>query len=527
MSDIETIILRFRDMSIFNTIDLHKQIIIDNTDDPFVWWGWWAKPQEKVALEEIKTLSKKITAENPLTIYLFDSGKIKLHEAKCLAIEFSNGDFLPAPDKTRTPDYYSQNEYMMWFKLKEISDNISDIDSKLKEYSYIEINEHFVSHQSPFSMFDQKKIYNAKELFEQQRTIWYIRTAKRTDIDREICSYNPPLESYENRFSINKCRDILWLSDLHFSETHHAFVEKVGCDNKLDNLLNKRISCIGGFTPSRIIASGDFTFSAETSEFKLAEDFFKNLQSIYNVENSCLTFCPGNHDMKYSVNPYKDDDEVVLNFPEAKKNYLSFYVKVKGSQATEDMNSIQRFIIEGGKMIELISLNTCILQQDKKHFKGMGFAGKNQLDGLESELKKSKNLNVFRILIMHHNLLPVTFCEEPKVNPIYSILLDSEAVSQFCINNSVRLILHGHTHKNYFSKITRKDKENQDITYYVIGLGSSGAIQDDLNDGSKNEFAELSLDKDKINAKIYNISPNGDTGDKTPIKDYTIPYEEN
>ena len=51
---LKTVILRFRDLNTSNTIKVHKDII-----DLFgsVWWGWWAKPQEKVPIDEFNFLN--------------------------------------------------------------------------------------------------------------------------------------------------------------------------------------------------------------------------------------------------------------------------------------------------------------------------------------------------------------------------------------------------------------------------------------------------------------------------------------
>ena len=120
-----------------------------------------------------------------------------------------------------------------------------------------------------------------------------------------------------------------------------------------------------------------------------------------------------------------------LNFEEAKENYRNFYQSVKGITANEYMNSIHRIITTKGKLIEIISLNTCILQQNKEHFRGMGFVGNDQLEAIRKELKLTDKINPYRIIVMHHNLLPALYSEMPVINPMYSIMLDSEAITQF------------------------------------------------------------------------------------------------
>ena len=53
-SRLKTIILRFRDLSIADTIFEHNKIIGENH---FVWWGWWAKPQETIPFKEFGQLN--------------------------------------------------------------------------------------------------------------------------------------------------------------------------------------------------------------------------------------------------------------------------------------------------------------------------------------------------------------------------------------------------------------------------------------------------------------------------------------
>lgn len=75
---IKTIILRYRDLSNKNTIELHKKII---NSKGFVWWGWWAKPQEKISLEVFSELKSKAELDG-IDIYLLDSGKFELRKSK-------------------------------------------------------------------------------------------------------------------------------------------------------------------------------------------------------------------------------------------------------------------------------------------------------------------------------------------------------------------------------------------------------------------------------------------------------------
>lgn len=524
-TNIKTIVLRYRDLSSKDTIKLHSDIIKTKKS---VWWGWWAKPQEKVALEQFSELKKHANSKEGLKLFLLDSGKVELRTAICTDICFDpTGKTIPSPAKTATPTYYRRSEYMIWFKLVEISKPIDNATEEINKFSYLKIDEHFATRISPFSAFENKKVYDLNELVEQQCTIWYLREAAETDQDRRIVSYAPSSGNVDSSFSIDGSNKLLWLSDLHFSKGHHAFSNTVGSNNSLFNVLKSKLEAISFNNFSKALISGDFTFKSSDEEFKSAEEFCEQLSSCYAISGSSLVICPGNHDMMYAKEEYKDDDPVVLTFDAAKENYIKFYEKVRGVTANKYFNTVQRFVTSNGVMVEMISLNTCILQQDSKHFRGMGFAGNDQLRELSKILKQTEKMNTVRILTMHHHLLPVIYSEKPQVNPMYSILLDSEAISQFCLDNKISIILHGHTHKDYYSEMTRKikkDRKELKRTIYIVGLGSAGAVREDLTIGANNQFATLTFESEQLKICIYELLPDGNNENKEVLKEHIIPY---
>lgn len=522
-NDVEKIVLRYRDLSSKNTIQLHKDIIERNT---YVWWGWWAKPQEKVDLQTFAELKHR-AEQGEIEIYLLDSGKEELRSAKCVDIQFDmSGTHIKSPEKKNTPRYYNKNEYMIWFKLTSISDVLTNGNQIINEYSYIKKDEHFASRISPFGAFENKRVFNLSELIEQQCTIWYLRKAATGDGKHQIVSYAPGHGNGDSCFMIDETNRIIWLSDLHFSKEHHAFKNTVGSDNSLFNVVNEKLDSIKYKNFSRVLVTGDFTFRSSEEEFKQAQQFFEKLSSVYSITGERFAFCPGNHDMEYAKEEYTDDSAVDLTYDEAKKNYIEFYERIREITANEYINSIQRFITLNGKLIELICINTCILQQDSSHFRGMGFAGNDQLRYLKKILKKTEKMNAVRILAMHHNMLPVAYSETPQVNPMYSILLDSEAISQFCIENNISIVLHGHTHKEFYTEITRKDSGGNKKNIYVVGLGSTGAIKEDLSEESNNQFATIQFENSEIKISIYSISPTGGCSTKDCVVEHIIPYGE-
>ena len=525
-SNLKTVILRFRDLSVPDTIARHREIC---EQKEYVWWGWWAKPQERVPLEAFGALGRKIHENGELEIMLFDSGKRKIYTAKCGEISYkTDGEKQYSPDKECTPNYYSENDYLAWFKLTSISESLSDGDANrlLRKLSYYRVDEFFTSRKSPFSPFYNKKIYSTSELADQQRTIWFVRDAKPGDLNHEIHSYSDSLNNDKNVdecFRLLPTRDVLWLSDIHFSADHHAFLDEAGSNNQLYIRLHHELKNLNK-TISHIIISGDLTYTASENEYNIAWDFVKNMNSLYDLHETSYSISPGNHDLKFSDSPYKPHDKIEIPFEESKECYTQFYHQVFGTDPTDTLYSIRRFLTPDLIPVELISVNSCALQQDKNHFRGMGYVGNDQMNAIEEKLSKTDGSGTLRILVMHHHLLPVMFSEKPEVSKMYSMTLDSEAISQFVIKNNIKLVLHGHAHKGFYSEIIRQgngeDKPKQ--KYYVVGIGSAGAIQKDLSDGATNMFGDIVFNKETMNISIYSLFANGQKSKE--IITYRIPY---
>lgn len=531
--EVKTVILRFRDMAIQDTIFAHQQIL---TDKGYVWWGWWAKPQEKVPINEFNRLRDMCEQPDGLVVYLFDSGNQLLYEATCTDIYYSNGDKILSKETDHTPAYYASEKYMAWFQFKSIT-KLSDINQKLQKLSYCKVDDFFVSGHSPFTPFYGKRIYDTGELQEQQRTIWFVRDWKKGDKLYKIHSYFALLsngQNVERNFKLLRTNSLLWMSDLHFSKEHHAFKAEPGNNNSLSIRLQESLDTLPEGNISFVIVSGDLTFAAKEEEFRFAEQFISDLNSMYQLDKTNYAICPGNHDIRLRKRGFKADGKVDVASEEAKEGYVQFYRRMFGVEPTDSLYSIKRFLTQDMVPVEVIAVNTCVLQQGK-HFMGMGMIGNDQLASIESDLALTKDRQVVRILVMHHHLLPVMYSEQPKVSQMYSMMLDSEAVSQFAIKNGIGLVLHGHTHKEYYAEIVRQNKptgKQQDKTggttdkrkFYVVGLGSTGAVQADLSEGRNNMFAVLSFSRKELQIAQYSLNPTGES--PILIQSYQIPLHE-
>lgn len=531
-NELATIILRFRDLNIDDTIEKHRAICSDPTGDGYVWWGWWAKPQENLPADVFVNLNKKATDKKGLDIYLFDSGALLLYKAVCLEIRFDpSAKKVSSPEKPKTPEYYRDRSYLAWFKLKSIDGPLDrqDAESLLKQYSYYRVDSFFLSGKSPFGPFYDKIVFSLNELFDQQRTVWFIREANSKDKKHEITSYSEFLNvdrNIDNAYKPLQTSEMLWLSDLHFSQKHHAFKKKEGSDNSLHLRLKEELGRLNKAI-SHIIISGDFTFESKREEFNAAAEFIKNMNSIYQLSSTCYSICPGNHDICFSTELPKKGDSATLATDNAKREYIEFYRQMYGVNPTESLFSIRRLLGPGCLPIEIISINSCTLQQDAKRFKGMGYVGNDQIRAIEEKLALTKETGSFRILILHHHLIPVVFSEDPRVGEHYSLTLDSEAVSQFIIRNNIRVVLHGHAHKSFYSEMIRYKGSNDSKIkqkYYIVGIGSAGAISSDLSDASANMFGILNFQKEALHIEWYSLHANGKQSER--IDFFDIPYAE-
>ena len=523
---LKTIILRFRDLATPDTIAAHKKVIDLNGE---VWWGWWSKPQEKLPIEEFKVLRGLSRSENRLEIFLFNSGSEDLYTATCSDIDFENGDCKQSPNKEKTPSYYSDNQYMAWFKFTAISEPFSNGEAKtrLKKHSYYKVDDFFISGKSQFTPFYNKRVYSQNELFQQQRTIWFLKEFERGDKSHEIHSYMQSLTDGKNiqaNFKVLSSPHILWLSDLHFSEKDkHAFITAAGDTNRLSIRLQNEINKMDSLSISSIIVSGDLTFSSTEKEFIMAEEFCRDMNSFFALSGADYCIVPGNHDIAFSNKPFNESDPVTVAFENAKELYVDFLKRIKGIEPEDELYSVHRLLTVDLKPLEIICMNSCLLQQDEEHFRGMGFAGNDQIRKIEDALDLTKGTDVFRILVLHHHLIPTLFKEDPKPDTMYSIMLDSEAVSQFIIRNNIKLVLHGHAHKEFYSEIIRK-KDGSKYKYYIVGLGSTGVIFSKLSDCNPNMFAIITTESSSLIINGYSLFPNGQTS--TRLFQHSIPFKE-
>lgn len=513
--EFKTVILRFRDLVTENnaTIAMHKDIISKNE---YVWWGWWNKGNEKVPFDEFSILKGEIE-ERHKYFYLMDSGQKKLYKAKCLDIKHSKSNKIPSPETEYTPTYYNEQKYYAWFKFDEIEEcNIDEV----RNYTYVKVDSLFVEINSNYNKFYGKRVYSIDEMIQQNRTIWFVRDYdEKNDSDYEIQLLNSnivePHDFSEKYFEIGS-DTLLWLSDLHF-DTDSVF--KVKAEKTTDITLTQHIQNayedlkkIGG-----LIITGDITSCGKTEGFTKAKEFIsdlnRNLARTLISEN--IIFCPGNHDfVRKNEKLENDEPEKVSENPDSIRDYKDFYSSIHNLSPNEYMACGRKLLMSTGRTVEIVALNSLILQQ-YEDFEGHGFLSDEQLKYVAEKMqwKENDQTNSVRIAIMHHHYMPTCLVEQVDVKRPSSVVYDAERLAQWLVKYNIKLLLHGHKHQSFISKIGHYNygeeiSEDAIKNIYVVGMGGTGAKKCD------NKIATLKFCNNEIKLKFFRIHADNIEEDK-------------
>lgn len=505
---VETIVLRFRDLVTEEneTISKHKEII---EEKGFVWWAWWKKGAEVTPIAEFSFLSNQ-AKENSISIYLLDSGQDKLYKAKCDDIESRKNTPINSPERDHTPVYYKEKAYFAWFKFF----NIEECDAKeLNAFSYLDSDSLFNNGETDYSLFFNKKVFNTAELIQQNRTVWFLRNFENGDKENEIILLNANIVQpsiYSGSHLDLSGNTFLWLSDLHFS--NDVLSVKTTTPNKT-SLTGHIQSCAGIHFKdiSALIVSGDITNCCKAKGFELAENFISDL----NRENSCrldsdnIVICPGNHDLM-RINSEITEETPKL-FSESENTYdlySKFFKNLYHISPNEFLTCGRKFLTPSGKSVEIAALNTVMLQQ-YENFEGHGYVSAEQLKFVEKSMgwtENNKSSN-YRIVVMHHHYCPACLSEEIDTKKPSSVVYDADRLMQWLVKNDVKLLLHGHKHNKFFSKVSYPKKNENNIEFdnmhdvYVVSAGGLGATN------TEHTFGTITFGGNDLVINIYKIHP--------------------
>jgi 3',5'-cyclic AMP phosphodiesterase CpdA len=526
VDNITTAILRFRDLVTGpgKTIEHHEKIA---KAKKWVWWGWWNKYGETVADDVFRRLAKIAETGSGLRLILFDSGRLEVFSTICREIHWdTTRDKVPPPDYKHTPPYYRDNKYLTWFKLE----SFEKIDeNELKNLSYIQVDEFFLEKKSRFEPFYGKQVSGTKELKQQDRTIWFVRPFKLGDHTHQIelldAARISPADFPPDHIT-SKSRNLIWISDLHFGSEHgfptQSDAEKYDLGQAIEYALtDNQMTDYAG-----LVVSGDITWKAAPEEFETARKFLQRIaDSPSSLKNYDIIPCPGNHDLAFTDTPEDKSAGIhtAVASEDARKAYSDFYEGLFYKRPNEYISCGRRFLLGDCIPVEIISLNSSLLDQKENWFQGHGFIGDEQLRHAAEEMGWVNSClpRAFRIVVLHHHLMPVTFRDTPIGGYPYSVVLDAEAVVQWLVKHRVDLVLHGHMHKAFIARVERPI--NVDFkswhSFHVVGLSSTGVGKNHTDD--KNAFAVLTFSESDLSLRWFTVDPK-DKSQKQ--RDLQIPY---
>ena len=512
---VQTLILRFRDLATAEgqTLALHRQIVQQHG---YVWWGWWNKFGEQVPVEVFTDLNT-LMQETGLDLYLFDSGKNELRRARCTEIRWGKaGTRISSPEIDRTPEYYKEQNYFAWFRFTDIATQVT-APAILHTFTYVHVAEFFESRVSRFFPLYGKRVESVAELQDQNRTIWFVRPFQPGDRTGAVPA--APKLSADSPFSTepfaSHSSTLLWLSDVHFG--NHAFpLTSDQFQRNLSQALEHDLKQKGQNSVAAAIISGDLTWKDEDAEFKQARGFVDGLRSWSTLDLSRILICPGNHDLKFSGDPSKVGEKPTLAPNDARRGYSDFYQTLYNHPPNKFFSCGRRFLVGNAVAVDVVCLNSSLLEQSKDAFQGQGFIGDEQLADAATQMGWDKTSatdspRAFRVLVLHHHLVPVSFRAIPYIAHAGSVTWDAEAVVRWIIKYRVDLVLHGHMHDPFVTQMARPDPGDSEKwhTFHIAGLGSSGVVSDELGDERYNTYGLVEFGRKEIAVEVRRIDSKG------------------
>ncbi len=541
----ETLVLRFRDLATDpgETIVRHHDIA---TREGRVWWGWWHKAREHVPVDAFAHINERAKGDG-LDIYLLNAHERRVHRARLLKVHWKD-DLEPftSPFPWFTPGYYRGRRCKVWFELSKVEADEMSFDP-LNELVQVSVPEFFRGDEPPeFARLDGVRLGSSEALDEQNRTIWFVRRPRPGETVRSMEDFigtgarrrTSPVgahqdPSFPREYFLTRGRRLLWLSDLHFAKGEHRHVHgfayqgeatayQFNLHQEIERVLedHKVLLDVEG-----VLLSGDITWKADPEEYREARTFIRELIAKAGKTDQAarVALCPGNHDIRFSDEPWRKGHPIDVASEPARAAYSSFYETLFEIEPNRHLSMGRRFLLGGAIPVEIVCLNSSVLGQEEGVFQGHGFIGEDQLRHAAREAGWEIHRDVsdadlpraVRIAVVHHHLLPVIHQLQPERGGghSYSTPLDAERLASWIVEHRVDLVLHGHMHEPFCVEINRGttiESPREDWhTFTVVGLGSTGVSREFRLSGTPNLAATLEFNSKSVKVEMYEIVASG------------------
>ena len=534
----QTLVLRFRDLATEpgETIERHHGIC---SAQGKVWWGWWHKAREQVPKAAFEAIRLRAQG-GKLEVFLLHAHEKAVYRATLSDVRWDpDAVAMPSPAMTLTPEYYRGRRCKAWFLLTELKPTPVAFEP-LASLLQVSVPAFFGEDEPPeFAALAGTPLTSPEALDEQNRTIWFVRAPAPGEAPREpdapvprSRAYSGPHEeepSFPPQYFLTEGRRLLWLSDLHFAEGdhrgRHGFAYQrdetpyePNLHQQLEWVLSEhdRLVDIEG-----VIISGDITWKAHAAEFDAARTFIRELIAKTGKTDrpERVALCPGNHDLRFSDTPWDKGAAIGASTLAARREFEAFYRRLFAAPPNQFLSMGRRFLLGGAVPVEIVCLNSSLLQQDPGAFQGHGFIGQPQLRHAAAEagwgIKGAGNDDprAVRIVVVHHHLLPVIDQLRPERQGHYSTPLDAEALARWLVKHRVDLVLHGHMHQPFCVEVHRGESlttpRDEWHTFTVCGLGSTGVASDHRPPSTPNLAATLQFNTRSVTIEMFAVSTDG------------------
>lgn len=470
------LILRFRDfLPGVETIEAHQALIKSRK---FVWWGWWKKSFEDAQQDLLALLTKQV----PFEILLMNRDAKRLCRAQVRDVKIQ----LSTAEREGVPLYYrnSADKVAAWFAITQIEEEAysEDLHERTGEATLYEL------------------VYDGAS-----------KILKPAIIPTEIPNNSPIAPR------------LLHISDLHLG-SHHGFgrpgaIGPSGRKHDVARSIMDDLDRLGIREIGVLVVSGDLTSGADYSD-KTQKDIAATLKSLMEnlkIPKERVVLVPGNHDMQRYVPDRVEPDKIVdatVTY-EHEKSYRFLRRVLLDQDVLDPLGRLHLFFSNDFDLL-VGSLNSC--KVTATNLTEYGYVG-HELNDLLKEFKPNQHRRAFRLLVLHHHLLPIARIEAPDGQAGISLTLDSATIISEAQRSGIQLILHGHQHIPAVSKVASlyvddgkwKGLNGEDI--YIVASGSTGSSR--LPPAKPNTYTIVDFAADEVLVRIRPISPDG-----THARDY-------
>ena len=201
--------------------------------------------------------------------------------------------------------------------------------------------------------------------------------------------------------------------------------------------------------PDHIVVTGDLTHLGLPAEFLNAKETLEKLG-----KPSQVTVIPGNHDAYVG----SDWDRNLAHWVD--------YIASDELDITDDMMISSRTLFPSLRIRGPIALIGVSTAQPCSTFLAVGSVGKGQLQKFKKILIEAAQMNLFRVVLIHHPPVPGIVSWRKR-------LTDANAFRAIIQDYGADLILHGHAHRHSQGRVNARDRHVP-----VIGISSASATDD-------------------------------------------------